>query len=43
MNLDQIFDSAQAAFLSYKNFSGAKKADFLEKIAETLAICQFTT
>ncbi|MFT4855788.1 MAG: acyl-CoA reductase-like NAD-dependent aldehyde dehydrogenase [Planctomycetota bacterium] len=36
MNLDQIFDSAQAAFLSYKNFSGAKKADFLEKIAETL-------
>ncbi|MEP0713163.1 aldehyde dehydrogenase (NADP(+)) [Algoriphagus sp.] len=36
MNLDQIFTSAQEAFLSYKNLSGTKKADFLEKIAEIL-------
>lgn len=36
MNLDQIFNSAQEAFLTYKNFSGAKKADFLERIAEVL-------
>ena len=36
MTLDHIFQAAQAAFLSYKNLSGAKKADFLEKIAEIL-------
>ncbi|EAZ82317.1 aldehyde dehydrogenase (NADP(+)) [Algoriphagus machipongonensis] len=36
MNLDTIFSAAQEAFLSYKNLSGSKKADFLEKIAETL-------
>lgn len=36
MNLDQIFEAAQSAFLSYKNLSGIKKADFLEKIAEIL-------
>ncbi len=36
MNLDTIFIAAQEAFLSYKNLSGVKKADFLEKIAETL-------
>ena len=36
MNLDHIFQAAQEAFLSYKNLSGAKKADFLEKIAEIL-------
>jgi NADP-dependent aldehyde dehydrogenase len=36
MNLDQIFNSAHEAFLTYKNLSGAKKADFLEKIAEVL-------
>jgi NADP-dependent aldehyde dehydrogenase len=36
MNLDQIFNAAQEAFLSYKNLSGARKADFLEKIAEIL-------
>ncbi len=34
MTLDHIFQAAQEAFLSYKNLSGAKKADFLEKIAE---------
>ncbi len=36
MNLDLIFSAAQEAFLSYKNLSGSKKADFLEKIAEIL-------
>ncbi|MDG1276554.1 MAG: aldehyde dehydrogenase (NADP(+)) [Algoriphagus sp.] len=36
MNLDHIFQAVQEAFLSYKNLSGAKKADFLEKIAEIL-------
>lgn len=36
MNLDQIFEAAQSAFLNYKNLSGTKKADFLEKIAEIL-------
>lgn len=36
MNLDTIFSAAQAAFLSYKNLSSNKKADFLEKIAEIL-------
>jgi len=36
MNLDQIFKAAQDSFLSYKNLSGIKKADFLEKIAEIL-------
>jgi NADP-dependent aldehyde dehydrogenase len=36
MNLDTIFSAAQEAFLSYKNISNLKKADFLEKIAETL-------
>ncbi|WP_296704918.1 aldehyde dehydrogenase (NADP(+)) [Algoriphagus sp.] len=36
MNLDPIFSAAQEAFLSYKNISPSKKAEFLEKIAETL-------
>lgn len=36
MSLDQIFNEAQGAFLTYKHLSGAKKADFLEKIAEIL-------
>jgi len=36
MKLDTIFSAAQGAFLSYKNLSNLKKADFLEKIAETL-------
>ena len=36
MNLDQIFESAQEAFLFYKNVSGKEKADFLGKIAEGL-------
>ncbi len=36
MNLDQIFESAQEAFLSFKNLPPAKKADFLDLIAETL-------
>ncbi|MEN2281778.1 aldehyde dehydrogenase (NADP(+)) [Algoriphagus sp. SE2] len=36
MNLDTIFSAAQEAFLSYKNLSNFKKADFLEKIAEIL-------
>lgn len=36
MTLDSIFAAAQEAFLTYKNISGSKKADFLEKIAEIL-------
>ncbi|WP_144604614.1 aldehyde dehydrogenase (NADP(+)) [Algoriphagus algorifonticola] len=36
MNLDQIFNSAQEAFLFYKNISGKEKATFLDTIAETL-------
>lgn len=36
MNLDTIFSAAQEAFLSYKNLSKTKKADFLEKIAQIL-------
>lgn len=36
MNLDVIFSAAQEAFLSYKNISSSKKAEFLEKIAEIL-------
>jgi NADP-dependent aldehyde dehydrogenase len=36
MTLDQIFNSAQEAFLTYKNLSATKKADFLERIAEIL-------
>ncbi len=36
MDLNQIFNSAQEAFLTYKTISGPKKADFLEKIAEIL-------
>ncbi|MAN88595.1 MAG: aldehyde dehydrogenase (NADP(+)) [Algoriphagus sp.] len=36
MNLDQIFNSAQEAFLFYKNISGKEKAAFLDSIAETL-------
>lgn len=36
MNLDQIFNSAQEAFLFYKNISGKEKASFLDTIAETL-------
>jgi acyl-CoA reductase-like NAD-dependent aldehyde dehydrogenase len=36
MNLDQIFNSAQEAFLFYKNLSGKEKGAFLETLAETL-------
>lgn len=36
MNLDTIFSAAQEAFLSYKNLSASKKADFLEEIAKIL-------
>ena len=36
MNLDQIFNEAQGAFLTYKNLGTTKKAEFLEKIAEIL-------
>jgi acyl-CoA reductase-like NAD-dependent aldehyde dehydrogenase len=36
MTLDHIFEAAQAAFLRYKNLSGARKADFLENIAAVL-------
>jgi len=36
MTLDTIFNSAQEAFLTYKNLPALKKADFLEKIAEIL-------
>lgn len=36
MTLDTIFNSAQKAFLTYKNLPASKKADFLEKIAEIL-------
>lgn len=36
MSLDQIFNEAQGAFLTYKHLSGAKKGGFLEKIAEIL-------
>lgn len=36
MNLDTIFDSAQEAFLFYKNITPAEKAEFLETIAEIL-------
>jgi acyl-CoA reductase-like NAD-dependent aldehyde dehydrogenase len=36
MTLDTIFNSAQEAFLTYKNLTSPKKADFLEKIAEIL-------
>ena len=36
MNLDQIFQSAQEAFLYYKNVSGKEKAAFLRKIADGL-------
>lgn len=36
MNLDAIFQSAQEAFLYYKNVSGKVKANFLRKIAEGL-------
>lgn len=36
MNFDQIFKSAQEAFLHYKNIPGKEKAAFLRKIAEGL-------
>jgi NADP-dependent aldehyde dehydrogenase len=36
MNLDQIFESAQEAFLFYKNVPGKEKATFLRKIADGL-------
>ncbi|MDN3205256.1 aldehyde dehydrogenase (NADP(+)) [Algoriphagus sediminis] len=36
MDINPIFESAQEAFLTYKNLPPAKKADFLESIAETL-------
>ena len=36
MNLDQLFQSAQEAFLHYKNVSAKEKAAFLKKIADGL-------
>ena len=36
MNLDQIFNSAQEAFLFYKNLPGKEKAEFLDTLADTL-------
>lgn len=36
MNFDQIFKTAQDAFLHYKNISGGNKSIFLRKIAEGL-------
>lgn len=38
MNLDQIFKSAQEAFLHYKNVTGKEKAAFLRKIATGLEL-----
>jgi NADP-dependent aldehyde dehydrogenase len=38
MNLDQIFKSAQEAFLHYKNVTGKEKAAFLRKIAAGLEL-----
>ena len=34
--IDQIFDAAVEAFLQYKNLPANQKADFLDKIADTL-------
>jgi len=42
MNLDQIFKSAQEAFLHYKNVTGKEKAAFLRKIAEGLELEKHT-
>lgn len=36
MNFDSIFNSAQEAFLFYKNLSGKEKGSFLETLAEIL-------
>lgn len=36
MNIDQLFESAQEAFLFYKNLSGKEKGAFLETLAEIL-------
>lgn len=36
MNIDQFFESAQEAFLFYKNLSGKEKGAFLETLAEIL-------
>lgn len=36
MNIDQFFESAQEAFLFYKNLSGIEKGAFLETLAEIL-------
>ncbi|NVJ86830.1 MAG: aldehyde dehydrogenase (NADP(+)) [Algoriphagus sp.] len=36
MNLDNLFNAAQEAFLFYKNVSGQEKGAFLEKLADTL-------
>ena len=36
MNIDSIFQSAQTAFLDYKNLSGKEKGHFLETLAEIL-------
>ncbi|NVK49924.1 MAG: aldehyde dehydrogenase (NADP(+)) [Cyclobacteriaceae bacterium] len=36
MNLDNLFNAAQEAFLFYKNVSGQEKAAFLEKLADIL-------
>lgn len=36
MNIDQLFESAQEAFLFYKNLSGIEKGAFLETLAEIL-------
>jgi acyl-CoA reductase-like NAD-dependent aldehyde dehydrogenase len=42
MNLDQIFKSAQSAFLHYKNVVGKEKAAFLRKVAEGLELEKHT-
>lgn len=36
MNLDNLFNAAQEAFLFYKNVSGQEKGAFLEKLADIL-------
>ena len=36
MNVDQIFEAAQEAFLFYKNVPGKEKASFLRKVADGL-------
>ena len=36
MNLDNLFNAAQEAFLFYKNISGQEKSDFLTNLSEIL-------